>query len=181
MKLRSSCLLALCATEVQGAFLSSAARSLACRKLPLASGRLSTLVRISMAPAETSKTWKDLHGFNIALDKLAELSGTGNQNVISRAAECQELWERQLADDSDSKLIPDTVSFNTVLKAWSKCCAALSERNRSLEPFPVDVSHSVPVYTPRDAAERATTLLLRQEGDANAARPDTTSYNIVIG
>ena len=38
------------------------------------------------------------------------------------------------------------------------------------------------MYTPRDAAERATTLLLRQiEMDDEGAKPDAASFNVVIG
>lgn len=121
-----------------------------------------------------------MQDFNMDLDKLAERAGSANEHVISRAAECQDLWEKQLSEGADS-LRPDTISFNTVLKAWNKCCQALTDRDRNVIGLPADIGHSVPIYTPRDAAERATTLLFQQDKDENASRPDATSYNIVIG
>ena len=141
--------------------------------------RNSLIVTRSMAAVESDKkAWKDITEFNTELDRLAELSGAQFQHVISRAAECQELYESQLADAS---VVPDTVSFNTVLKGWARCCNALSEKSRNHGSFPDDIGHKVPVYTTRDAAERATTLLLEQETKKDGARPDVASYNIVIG
>ena len=136
-------------------------------------------VRFAIAIEERQKNWVDLHEFNIELDQLAEKSGTFNQPVISRAAECEELWEAQ-THCSDAKIKPDTVSFNTVLKAWNRCCNALSESSRSQKSLPNDRKHSVDVYTPRDAAKRATSLLLEQNKD-ESVKPDATSFNIVIG
>lgn len=143
--------------------------------------KIPLIVRRSMAAVEQSNTWSDAQDFNMDLDKLAEKCGIFDENVISRAAECQDQWEAQVIDKS-SAIRPDTISFNIVLKAWSRCCQVLADRSRSrnFNNLPVDITHSVPVYTARDAAERATTLLLGQEDDTTA-RPDTTSYNIVIG
>ena len=142
--------------------------------------RPSLHVRCSMAVDK--KSWKDLHEFNIALDKLAEQSGSFNQPVIVKAAECQSSWEDQVNNPSATPR-PDTISFNTVLKAWNRCCHALVDIDRNPHRHRnFDVSHSVPVYTPRDAAERATTLLLRQiEIDDEEAKPDAASFNVVIG
>lgn len=128
------------------------------------------------------KSWKDLQEFNVALDQLAEQSGGFNQPVIVRAAECQTSWE-DLVNDPSATPRPDTISFNTVLKAWNRCCYALVDIDRNPHRHRNhDASHSVPVYTPRDAAERATTLLLRQmeKGD-EGAKPDAASFNVVIG
>jgi hypothetical protein len=177
MKFRSVCLLVLAAVDVQAFFVPSQSRGYVIQKQVAASRSLH--VRSSMAGVSKNKTWRDLQDFNMDLDKLAESAGSANEHVISRAAECQELWVTQLSEASEH-LRPDTISFNTVLKAWNKCCQALSDRDRNLITLPEDTGHSVPVYTPRDAAERATTLLFQQENNEHA-RPDSTSYNIVIG
>jgi hypothetical protein len=142
--------------------------------------RNSLIVTRSMAAVESDKkkSFNDVTEFNVELDRLAELSGAQFQHVISRAAECQELYESQL---HDSSVVPDTISFNSILKAWSRCCHALSEKSRNHGSFPDDVGHEVPVYTTRDAAERATTLLLEQDMNEDGPRPDANSYNIVIG
>ena len=134
----------------------------------------------STAVSENKKSWNDLHHFNIELDKLAEYSGNFNQPVISKAAECEELWASQLGDDSDGSVKPDTVSFNTVLKAWNRCCNVLSEASRTKKSLTDDFSHNSDVYTVRDAAKRATTLLLQQEKEGKCPL-DTQSFNIVIG
>jgi hypothetical protein len=148
----------------------------------------------------SNKSSKDLQQFNMALDTLAEQAGNFHQPVISRASECERMWKAQLqlVVDADiatpspttksksSLLTPDTISFNTVLKAWNRCCNALSESSRHHKSLPEDRAHATDVYTPRDAAKRATALLFHQEelkdGDGPAAaKPDTASYNIVIG
>lgn len=129
-----------------------------------------------------TKVHNDLHEFNIELDRLAEQSGSFDQPVISRAAACEDRWKNQMnGDESDSSIVPDTISFNTVLKAWNRCCNSLSQSSRNHRKLPNDFSHAVDVYTPRDAAKRATSLLLHQEGDESASPPDATSFNIVIG
>jgi hypothetical protein len=148
----------------------------------------------------SNKSSKELSQFNVDLDRLAEQAGNFHQPVISRASECERMWKAQLqllvdADTTtpssttkskSSLLNPDTISFNTVLKAWNRCCNALSESSRHHRSLPEDRSHASDVYTPRDAAKRATALLFQQEelkeGDVQAtAKPDTASYNIVIG
>jgi hypothetical protein len=178
MKFRSVSLLAFAAVDVQAFFVPSRSKSFAIQKDVAASRSL--LVRSSMTAVSENKTWRDVQDFNMGLDKLAERAGSPNEHVISRAAECQELWETQLSEATDA-LRPDTISFNTVLKAWNKCCQSLTDRDRHVVAPPADLGRSVPIYTPRDAAERATTLLFQQESNINAARPDSTSYNIVIG
>ena len=81
---------------------------------------------------------------------------------------------------AESNITPDTVSLNTVLKAWNRCCNSLSQTSRNNKQLPTDYNHSVDVYTPRDAATRATTLLLQQE-QSDTAKPDVQSFNIVMG
>lgn len=99
---------------------------------------------------------------------------------------------------------PDVISFNTVLKAWSKTAQSLADykqhsvlfgtpNNNNNNPQGSSSSSrniaitSIAVYTARDAAERATMLLTQQEEAAakgapgDVVKPDTTSYNIAIG
>jgi hypothetical protein len=113
------------------------------------------------------------------LDKMAEKSGSFDQPVISRAAECEELWNAMSAD-TDSPVRPDTISFNTVLKAWNRCCNTLSESTRNHRLLPKDHKHGLDVYSQRDAAKHATALLLNQESH-ETVKPDVASFNIVIG
>jgi hypothetical protein len=170
MKLHIHCFLALFATSAQ-AFTTprSNAHSLASNF-----DRSSLLVRHSTA-LQLENSWKDVTDFNIALDKVAEQCGNKRQPVISKAAECQEMWENLSKADAGVK--PDTVSLNTVLKAWNRCCNTLSESIRSHTNIPSDFKRAVDVYTPRDAATRATSLLL----DQGEPTRDVASYNIVIG
>lgn len=120
-------------------------------------------------------TWKDVQQFNIALDNMAEQCGDTQKPVISKAAECEQLWKYQNTLDVD--IVPDTISFNTVLKAWNKCCSTLSECQRLKTTVPTDFKCSVNIFTPLDAARHATTLLLEQKDPP----VDIASYNIVIG
>lgn len=165
MKFHRFCILAMCATASH-AFTTSSN-----------SNRKSLIVRHSTAVHQSTKPWADLHEFNIALDKLAEQCSNSNQPVVARAAECQELWEKQKGIEDDKKITPDTISFNTVLKAWNRCCNTMSESNRHSKVIPSDYKRAVDVYTPRDAATRATSLLFSQEETTT----DVASYNIVIG
>lgn len=136
--------------------------------------RNSLLVRHSTA-LQLENSWKDVTAFNSALSSVAEQCGNPRLPVISKAAECQEMWEDLAKADADVK--PDTISLNTVLKAWNRCCSTLAESVRNHKAIPSDYKRSVDVYTPRDAAKRATALLLGQEGLST----DVASYNIVIG
>ncbi|CAB9514780.1 Pentatricopeptide repeat-containing protein [Seminavis robusta] len=140
--------------------------------------------------------YKDLREANKALDALAMKCGNPtSEPIISRADECQSQWENMRG----SSIEPDTVSFNTVLKAWGRCCHSLAEIKRNSAnggddtavSFTADdggVHNDHPqVYTAKDAAERATLLLLSQEQEyengsvPESARPDTYSYNEAIG
>jgi hypothetical protein len=176
MKFHLLCFLSVYALNAQ-AFTTSGRRASSLRSV---SDRCPLLVRYSTATSgRKKKSWNDLHQFNIELDRLAEQSGNFNQPVISKASTCEELWEAQLKD-TDGNIRPDTVSFNTVLKAWNRCGNALSESTRNHKKMLNDSKHTTDVYTTRDAAKRATTLLLKQEKD-ETVKPDETSYNIVIG
>ena len=125
MKFHRFCILAMCVTASH-AFTTSSN-----------SNRKSLVVRHSTTVHQSTKSWADLHEFNIALDKLAEQCSNSNQPVIAKAAECQELWENQQVKN-DEKITPDTISFNTVLKAWNRCCNTLSESTRHSKIIPSD-------------------------------------------
>lgn len=126
----------------------------------------------TQVPLETS--WQDLHEFNISLDKIAEQCGSVRKPVVSKAAQCEELFVTQTKRNGE--IVPDTISFNTVLKAWNRCCSTLSEGQRSRIVIPSDYKCSIDVYTAADAARHATTLLLEQK----QLPLDAASYNIVI-
>lgn len=155
-----------------------------------------TLLQVAMSPPapNTGKDYdwdqyKDLHEANKALDVLAVKCGNPRQEaVISVADACQSQWEAM----KGSPLGADTVSFNTVLKAWSKCCHSLADHKKndfvSIQNTGSGGSSDHPqVYTAKDAAERASLLLLSQEQEyengalEESARPDTLSYNEAIG
>ena len=118
---------------------------------------------------------------NRQLDQLARKCGNPQEHVILLASQCEDLFH--------ASPNVDIVSFNTVLKAWAKTCAALAEQSKSFHVATIVGSSeipSVPVYTARDAAERATNLLLEMERTAEedpeaTIVPDTASYNSVIG
>eukprot|EP00980_Cylindrotheca_fusiformis_P008779 scaffold1869_cov122-Cylindrotheca_fusiformis.AAC.41 len=167
MKFHLQCSLALFAASAQGFTTPSNSRS------DVFLNRNSLLVRHSTA-LQVENSWKDVTAFNIALDKIAEQCGNSKHPVISKAAECQEMWED--LSKADAEIKPDTISLNTVLKAWNRCCGTLSESVRTRKSIPNDFKRSVDVYTPRDAATRATSLLLGQED----LLTDVGSYNIVI-
>ncbi len=115
---------------------------------------------------------------NRQLEELAARCGNFNNDVISLASQCQDLFE-------SCESPPNVNSLRTVLQAWSKTCATLAERRNAWgngSSQPVYSDSGVPVYTARDAAERATQLLLDMEERADAlCIPDTACYNTVIG
>ena len=166
MKFQLPCILAFFTASAQGFVAPSS--SLLHSNANVVSTRLATSV-----PMETS--WKDLQQFNIALDIIAEECSNTRKPVVSKAADCEEIWRTQTKRNGDIQ--PDTISFNTVLKAWNRCCGTLAECNRSKITIPTDYKCSIDVYTPLDAARHATTLLLEQENPPL----DVASYNIVIG
>lgn len=176
------------------------------------------------APSTNTKAlYKDLVEFNKALNKLAEQCADPSlpsQSVIARAADCEtayrevmaeSIYQSNNANDSDAnndkkKWHPDIISFNTVLKAWGRCCATMAETNKSPAALASasnskvslsDIS-SVPVYTARDAADRANNWLNQQTSAAEKAleraaeqsndgvkivapaMPDVQSFNIVM-
>ena len=131
------------------------------------------------------------HTINRQLDELAEKCSDPSQHVILLASQCEDLFHNTQT--------VDIVSFNTVLKAWAKTCGTLADATRGFAALEAAAAaaasvsiqdiHSIPVYTARDAAERATNLLLEMEGKVEEGAehspssivPDTSSYNSVIG
>lgn len=127
----------------------------------------------------------NVHSLNIRLDQLAHRCADPKEHVILLASQCEDLFLHSINE-------ADTVSFNIHLKAWKNTCATLAENkhkttttNSAAAAFDWKIpSHAV--YTARDAAERATNILLEMEQtlqqDPNSPIvPDCTSYNIVIG
>lgn len=142
------------------------------------------------ATVAPSPTFRSLNDFNVHLERLADKCGSMNEPVISRAAECQEVWEREISKGRNNNenggsgggdFEPDIVSFRNMLTAWSRCTKTLAQSRRSADrALPVD-NHAttaggavLDVYTPLDAAKRATSLLLAYP------EPDLDSYNIVV-
>jgi hypothetical protein len=131
---------------------------------------------------QEASSFQSLQEFNSHLKRLAEQCGSFKEPVISRAAECQKLWEHQLEksgdDDNNNKSFqPDLSSFQTMLTAWSKCTQTLARSRRDHVTLPSDDPSSdlfVEVYTPLDAVKRATALLLAYP------EPGLTSYNIIM-
>lgn len=132
----------------------------------------------SASPSAPS-SFKSLKEFNLTLEKMAEKCGSLHEPVIIRAAECQDLWEIEVrkAKKDNKNLQPDIISFRSTLNAWSQCTQSLvrSRRNRKTLPeTPKNSKLTVEVYTPLDAAKRATSLLLAYP------EPDLVAYNIVM-
>lgn len=138
---------------------------------------------------ERRATSSNNRDFNAQLNQLAEKCGNPKEHVVLVASQCEDLFH--------SSPEVNVVSFNTLLKAWSKTCATLAENKGSTSGKQQQQSSSdipsVPVYTARDAAEHATNLLLEMERavdesddddsdeSSRSIVPDTTSFNCVIG
>jgi len=135
----------------------------------------SPLKQSSSTSSSPLSSFKSLKEFNVQLEKLTEKCGSQNEPVIARAAECQELWETEVhrAKDGDSNFQPDKKSFRLTLTAWSQCTQTLVRSRRNRKILPASKSN-VDVYTPLDAAKRATSLLFAY------SEPDIDAYNIVM-
>lgn len=131
----------------------------------------------SLRDQSSSSSFKSLKEFNTKLEKMADKCGSLNEPVIVRAAEVQELWEMQKnrakGDDGDVNFKPDVNSFRSALTAWSQCTSTLVRSRRNERRLPSSKT-TVDVYTPLDAAKRATSLLLAYP------EPDLEAYNIVM-
>jgi hypothetical protein len=140
---------------------------------------------------EFNKRYNNIQEVNIDLDRMAQRIGTASEKYpVQAAAQCQDLYEQVL---SSSKLDADVVTFNTVIKAWSRVAGAIADthmnhnNNNNNSPSDIDFAHmpSIPIYTARDAAEYATKMLMdaeqSEENDKNKnILPDRTSYNAAI-
>jgi hypothetical protein len=136
------------------------------------------------------RPFADAYHLNRALNELATQAGDSREPVISRAVAAEELWRgckpaaTAVTNGPDGALPwqPDTVSLNTVLKAWAKAATVLVEQH-SVSSTPSHLLDSrIPVYAARDCAERAQALLMEVvvDQDETVARPDVQSYNTVL-
>jgi len=131
----------------------------------------------SSSSLASSPSFSSIKELNDQLEKLVEKCGSMNEPVIVRAAECQELWEEAKQKSSESNFEPDGNSFQHVLSAWNQCTQTLVRSRRNRQPLPSQSGPNklrIDVYTPLDAAKRATTLLFAYPG------PDMDAYNTVM-
>lgn len=131
----------------------------------------------SSSSLASSPSFNNLKEFNDHLEQFVQKCGSMNEPVIVRAAECQELWEKAKQNSGETGFEPDKDSFQHVLSAWNQCTQTLvrSRRNRQTLPSPSGPNTlRVEVYTPLDAAKRATSLLFAYPD------PDLNAYNTVM-
>mmetsp|Transcript_6042 Transcript_6042/g.14640 ORF Transcript_6042/g.14640 Transcript_6042/m.14640 type:complete len:596 (-) Transcript_6042:41-1828(-) len=166
-------------------FSSSASRACRPEMKPLNPFQKNTFSQVILRSATTSSlqssssqlsstSFGSLKDFNEHLEKMVQKCSSMNEPVIVRAAECQALWEEAQQDGSFE---PDLTSFHHVLAAWNQCTQTLvkSRRNRlSLPSQSAPSSVTIDVYTPLDAAKRATALLFAYD------EPDLAAYNTVM-
>jgi hypothetical protein len=130
----------------------------------------------SSSSLASSPSFGSLKEFNAHLETLAGKCGSFHEPVIVRAAQCQDLWEKANSDD-DGKFEPDAASFQAVLTAWNQCTQTLVKSRRNQQILPTETGPntiSVDIYTPLDAAKRATALLLAYPD------PNLEAYNTVV-
>ena len=113
------------------------------------------------------KKFKDNYGLNEAINKLAEQASDARQPVIRRAMAAEDLWKEFLVSpdetgEATSNLQSDTVSFNTVLKAWGKAAQVLAERHNDRNHDHL-LDPNIPIYTARECAAHAQELLDKHE------------------
>jgi len=136
--------------------------------------RSATTSSLQSSSSQTSSSFGSLKEFNEHLEKMAQKCSSMNQPVIVRAAECQALWEEA---KQNSSFEPDIISFHHVLAAWNQCTQTLVKSRRNRQSLPSQSGPNqvtVDVYTPLDAAKRATALLFAYD------EPDLVSYNTVM-
>lgn len=109
--------------------------------------------------------------FNQGLNDLAESCSNPKVQVVTKAQACQDRYTEAVQSHTHPT---DLISFNTVLKAWTKAGACLAEHAQHGHMLDANV----PVYTPRDCAQRAQDLL--QARVAQQQDVDTMSYNSVM-
>eukprot|EP00532_Pseudo-nitzschia_australis_P009731 CAMPEP_0168239936 /NCGR_PEP_ID=MMETSP0140_2-20121125/21857_1 /TAXON_ID=44445 /ORGANISM="Pseudo-nitzschia australis, Strain 10249 10 AB" /LENGTH=606 /DNA_ID=CAMNT_0008174413 /DNA_START=172 /DNA_END=1989 /DNA_ORIENTATION=+ len=128
----------------------------------------------SSSQSSSSPSFKSLKEFNAHLDGLVSKCSSFNEPVIVRAAQCQEVWESAKENGSENGFEPDANSFRSVLSAWNQCTQTLVKSRRNSQTLPSQSGMTVEVYTPLDAAKRATTLLFSYPD------PDLLAYNTVM-
>ncbi len=162
----------------------SSSASRACHQpeiLPLNPFQKNTLAQVvlrsttaSSLQSSSTHSPSSLKELNDHLQKLVEKCGSMKEPVIVRAAECQALWEEA---KQSSNFEPDGYSFQHVLSGWNQCTQALVRSRRNRQSLPSQSASStvtVDVYTPLDAAKRATSLLFAYD------EPDLEAYNTVM-
>lgn len=128
----------------------------------------------SSTSLSSSPSFNSLKEFNAHLETLVSKCSSFNEPVIVRAAQCQELWEKAKENSGENNFEPDAASFQSVLSAWNQCTQTLVKSRRNSQTLPSQSGMSVEVYTPLDAAKRATTLLF------GYPTPDLVAYNTVM-
>ena len=136
------------------------------------------------------RSFADDYSFNEALNRLAEQAGSVREPVIRRAAACEDLWNDFLSSP-DEDWQPDTISFNTVLKAWTRAGSVLAEQHSASSTPQHLLDPDIQIFSARDCARHAMTLLEEQEKKHEGmdeeelaeavSRPDLRSYNSVMG
>jgi hypothetical protein len=146
--------------------------------LPTSSSGVTDDATTTTATATTTKKERKANlDLNEQLNRYAESCANPKKPVVAQAAACEALWRLQVAQ-------ADTISFNTVLKAWARVCQTLAEHAQEEHGHMLD--SNTPVYTARDAAERALALLQQQAALATSTttdpvvHPDVASYNVVM-
>ena len=134
------------------------ARSFSIGRLP----RSPTQLRATIERTSTDSAGGNLMDFNQHLNELAEQCSDPTRCVVAIAADCESLWRNRPETD--------VVSLNSVLKAWARVSQTFAD-NRDHRAM---LDTNTPVYTSKDAAERATALL------HNADQYDVQSYNVVL-
>eukprot|EP00523_Entomoneis_sp_CCMP467_P005568 CAMPEP_0168749614 /NCGR_PEP_ID=MMETSP0724-20121128/16811_1 /TAXON_ID=265536 /ORGANISM="Amphiprora sp., Strain CCMP467" /LENGTH=681 /DNA_ID=CAMNT_0008797537 /DNA_START=58 /DNA_END=2103 /DNA_ORIENTATION=+ len=154
----------------------------------------------SRQSSSSVRSFKDIYVLNEAINKLAEQAGDSRQPVIKRAAAAEALWkefslEDQQSDNNNNNINneptihADSVSFNTVLKAWGKAAQVLSEHHNDRNHEHL-LDANIPIYTSRECAQHALDLLNEREellsNDENVAASnlvpplDINAYNTVM-
>lgn len=151
-------------------------------------------IRLAPLPSSKKETpsrrkFKDDYYFNQALNQLAEQAGDFRQPVVRRAAAAEDMW-KDFCSAPDRNWRPDVISFNTVLKAWTRAGAVLVDQHSHLSTPEHLLDPDIHIFSARDCALRAQELLEKQENDdveqdadndgTSSSCPDVTSYNTVM-
>lgn len=152
------------------------------------------------------KTTRAILELNQALNELAEKAGNCQNAVasIDAATQAEILWKNSITTNvNGNNASTDVISFNTVLKAWGRCCQTLVEKHKAghfvesqqqqpqkieildiTSPPPIvlkiDNSDGNPfgVYTASDAARHAEQLLQTQIFQSSEIAADDESDSV---